>query len=203
MTICEIWKPIPGYEGYYEVSDQGRVRSIDRIISGENRGSAYSRTFHGRVLLQGSDRYGYSKACLSKDGAKWNAGVHRLVLMAFVGPCPDGMEACHNNGEPTDNRLSNLRYGTKSENRRDTISHGNDFHKLKERCPRGHLLAAPNLDQSLMKRGWRRCLSCKRAADYVGRCLPMYQDRGTATRTIADQNYLKLRPVEVVEGSST
>lgn len=199
MTICEIWKPIPGYEGYYEVSDQGRVRSVDRIINGEKWGTIYSRSFRGRVLLQGSDRYGYSKACLSKDGVTWNAGVHRLVLMAFVGPCPGGMEACHNNGDPTDNRLVNLRYDTKSENRRDIISHGNDFHQLKERCPRGHLLAVPNLDRSLMKRGWRRCLSCKRSIDYVGRRIHMYPDRDAATRMIADQNYLKLRPVEVVE----
>lgn len=59
------------------------------------------------------------------DGSKPKAYmIHRLVLEAFVGPCPRGHEACHNNGNPADNRLENLRWGTREDNLRDIVRHG-------------------------------------------------------------------------------
>ena len=118
----EIWKPVPGYEGRYEVSDIGRVRSLDRavICMGEIKGAYVSRK-KGRVLRPGPSNYGHLSVVLGRGKTRM---VHELVLRAFVGDPPDKHECCHNNGDPTDNRLSNLRWGTRSENIRDAINHG-------------------------------------------------------------------------------
>jgi hypothetical protein len=118
----EIWKPVPGYEGRYEVSDLGRVRSLDReiICMGEIKGSYVSRK-KGRVLRPGPSNYGHLSVVLGRGKTRM---VHELVLRAFVGEPPDKHECCHNNGDPTDNRLSNLRWGTRSENSVDAVKHG-------------------------------------------------------------------------------
>lgn len=117
----EIWKDIPGYEGRYQVSDQGRVRSCDRAIefpayttgSGVYRGAS-KRVFKGRVLKPGRVKSGHLSLPLGRPLI--GRMVHQLVLLAFVGPCPAGHEVLHLNHDPADNRLSNLRYGTRSEN---------------------------------------------------------------------------------------
>ena len=67
---------------------------------------------------------GYNDVDLYKDGKKKKKKVHRLVMEAFVGPCPDGMECRHLNGNSRDNRLENLKWGTKAENIEDTLRHG-------------------------------------------------------------------------------
>lgn len=194
LNLDEIWLPIHGYEGYYEVSDKGRVRSVDRTIWGEKAGTRYQRVYRGRDLVLKTNKDGYSVVCMSKENKRRYFRVHRLVLETFVGPCPEGMEVCHNNGNPADNRLTNLRYGTKSENAQDIIRHGHNWNRDKTKCPRGHVLSAPNLDVSLAKRGWRRCLSCKRASQYVGDHSAEFLDRAAAIQIISDQNYKKLAP---------
>ena len=93
--------------------------------------------------------------------------MHRLVLAAFVGPLPEGKEVCHNNGNPGDNRLENLRYGTKSENNLDRVKHGTHHEARKTHCPRGHRLTDPNLRADQKRKGKRTCLACGRAAAYV------------------------------------
>ncbi len=104
------WAPVPGYEGLYEVSDDGRVYSF---LVGRQLG--YMNPDGYRIVkLHKSDK---------QDGFRV-LRVHRLVLLAFVGPAPEGMECRHLNGDPSDNRLSNLRWGTQSENVRDAIRHG-------------------------------------------------------------------------------
>ena len=112
-TPEEVWLPIPGYEGWYSVSNIGRVRR-DKI------GPA---TYPGRILKCWSDRHGYRRVELFNR--KWLGyfQVHRLVLMAFVGPRPEGMECRHLNGNPSDNRLENLRWGTSKENSADSVKH--------------------------------------------------------------------------------
>ena len=106
--MSEIWKPIPGYEGLYEVSDQGRVKS-------------YRRYPEGRLLRPGCMSGGHVSVSL---GIKNSLCVHALVLLAFVGPPPEKHECRHLNGNPSDNRLENLRWGTRSENIADAIRHG-------------------------------------------------------------------------------
>lgn len=149
----EEWRPIPGYEGSYEVSDQGNVRSLDRLSSSGKR-------LKGGPLKLRENTNGYMQVVLSHGGVKKASLVHRLVLTVFVGPPEEGMQACHGNNDPGDNRLENLRWGTPSENNREKTKHGVHPEANKTRCPRGHPLVDPNLVASAKKRGHRNCRAC-------------------------------------------
>jgi hypothetical protein len=118
----ENWRPIPGFVGFYEVSDLGRARSLNRTVTFED---GRVRFFGGRLLKLKMGPNGYPVVLLSRgmQNKKWHL-LHRLVLLAFVGKVPKGMEACHNNGRRTDARLANLRYDTRSANHRDKHKHG-------------------------------------------------------------------------------
>lgn len=109
----ERWLPVVGYEGLYEVSDQGRVRGKVRLIT-DSRGRQYYRP--GRILCFSHDSRGYQIVILCRDCDRKAKLVHRLVMQSFVGPCPEEMNVCHGVGGKTDNRLANLSYGTKSKN---------------------------------------------------------------------------------------
>jgi hypothetical protein len=108
----EIWKDVVGYEGIYQVSDLGRVKSLDRTqVNGILR--------RGRVL-RGSSRGDYWRVSLRDlNGSLKVRNVHLLVLDAFVGPRPDGLVCRHLNGNARDNRLENLCWGTREENELD------------------------------------------------------------------------------------
>lgn len=120
-THEEHWRAIPGWEGRYEVSDQGRVRSL--TTWSRNQFGALSPS-HGKVRALLKDRRGYWRATLYRDNTQKRYAVHQLVMLAFVGPPPSGQEVCHNNGNPGDNRLVNLRYDTHSANLMDKVEHG-------------------------------------------------------------------------------
>ena len=153
----EQWLPIPGYEGFYEVSNLGRVRSLDRTVRNRNDTVQPKR---GMVLkISKSNRCAYMTVGLTRDNKHRRFFVHRLVLMAFVGPCPEGMEACHNNGVADDNRISNLRWDTPSENIRDLVRHGTHPHASKTHCIRGHLFDVGNT--YLKTDGSRECRACR------------------------------------------
>lgn len=164
QTTPETWKPVVGYEGYYEVSDHGNVRSVDRTVQ---RSDGVVQRFKGHLRKPQVDEFGYLRISLRKDGKSHHFRVHRLVLEAFVGPCPEGTEACHGDGDRSNNRLENLRWDTKSENQYDRVRHGNHCHALKTHCPRGHALEAPNLVPSAAKKGLRGCLACQRTHTYL------------------------------------
>lgn len=115
--MIERWKNIPGWEGMYQVSDLGRVRSLDR----EDR---LGRFHHGQMLSICDDGKGYRTIRFSRDGSKSMYRVHRLVMLAFVGPCPPGMEVAHADGTQDNNKLTNLRYATPWENSQDKHIHG-------------------------------------------------------------------------------
>jgi hypothetical protein len=118
----EIWKSVPGYEGQYEVSNQGRVRSLDREIEQLSRqGNPYKKKLLGTMLRPGRMPAGHLSVSLGRFNSQC---VHKLVLLAFVGPAPEGCECLHDNGVPADNRLENLRWGTRSDNIRDANRHG-------------------------------------------------------------------------------
>lgn len=119
----EKWTQIPGFTGY-EVSDLGRVRRGEEIVS--------------------PYRYKYLTVGLPVGDRRHPKRIHRLVLTAFVGPCPVGMVCCHNNGDRHDNRLENLRWDTPASNVNDMRIHGtiasgdrSGSRKYPERLPHG------------------------------------------------------------------
>lgn len=120
-TKLEIWKPVVGYEGFYEVSNRGRVRSLDRYV-GSGFGLRISR---GRVLasVRGAGDYLRINLC-HPDNPRRQMPVHKVVLEAFRGPRPAGNQSRHLNGRRPDCRLSNLKWETPAENREDMRRHG-------------------------------------------------------------------------------
>jgi hypothetical protein len=152
----ETWKPVVGYEGLYEVSNAGRVRSIPRRV---NFGPS-SRLSPQTILRPRTIPSGHQTVSIYKDRKRKTAKVHRLVLEAFVGPAPEGMECCHNNGIASDNRVENLRWDTASANRRDCVNHGNNLNAAKTHCVRGHPLTPDNVYTKALPA--RVCKTCAR-----------------------------------------
>lgn len=121
----EIWKDIPGYEGLYSVSDMGRVKSLERVVTRKNRHGGISEyRVREKIRRLPVDAYGYPTVTLCSENGKLSAKVHQLVLLAFEGPLPDGMVTRHLNSIKTDNRRRNLRYGTHKENAQDAREAG-------------------------------------------------------------------------------
>ncbi len=119
--MTEQWRTVTCHEGY-EVSDHGRVRSISRTFY---RSNGRLTTVTGRMLKQTPQKpYGHLYVTIYPRGA---IGVHRLVLEAFLSPCPDGMEVCHLDGNSGKNHLSNLAYATHKENCSHRVIHGTDL----------------------------------------------------------------------------
>ena len=158
----ESWRPVVGYEGYYEVSDLGRVRSLDRYVP---HGYTGGQTVRGKVLkpTRASVRSSHLAVDLSSGGRPERVRrlVHRLVLEAFVGPCPTGMVACHSNDHGDDNRLGNLRWDTPAANEADKVRNGRNHYASRKSCSSGHEYAAGNL--RVGEGGQRRrCRECER-----------------------------------------
>ncbi len=128
MTTEE-WREVPGFPDY-EVSDQGRVWSRSRTVTMPHprSGNPYDKPVGGH-FLKGTITYRKGKpmyvcVLLRRDGEKAYRHVHSLVLEAFAGPCPKSLQACHNDGDGTNNRRDNLRWDTVSNNHYDTVKHG-------------------------------------------------------------------------------
>lgn len=115
----EIFKDIPGYEGLYQCSSLGRVKSLERKIIYPN-GSL--QPYRERFLKQAQQKLGYLIVVLYKDGIVKTIFVHYLVMLTFVSPRPEGMEIDHKNTIRVDNRLSNLHYCTRKENMNNCIT---------------------------------------------------------------------------------
>ena len=151
----EKWLPVVGYPDY-EVSDMGRIRSLARV---KDHPCGVRRRYQERVLKQQATRLGHmSIRIVNEDGPKTHL-VHRLILGAFVGPCPDGMEACHWDDDPANNLLSNLRWDTRSANRLDMVRNGRNHHANKTHCKWGHEFTAENTQ--ILATGHRRCRECE------------------------------------------
>ena len=119
--VGELWKDVPGYEGLYQASTEGRILSHGRWV----KGCYGSRQWRPERISNGSpDKDGYLRVTLHKEGVGNEYKVHRIILTTFVGPCPESMEGCHRNGVPANNKLSNLRWGTKLSNELDKLLHG-------------------------------------------------------------------------------
>lgn len=109
----EVWLPVVGFEGLYEVSDRGRVKSLARTCLTSSGGT---RRVPAKLLSFVPHGYGYWQVKLCKDGIPSTCLVHSLVAAAFLGPRPEGLHVCHGPGGKQDNRPCNLRYGTPMEN---------------------------------------------------------------------------------------
>lgn len=109
----EVWRDIPEYEGYYQVSSKGRVRSVDRKIP---CGKGVRKQIGKLLIPKKHKKSGRLQVGLSKFSKTRWFNIHKLVALTFIGPCPKGMEICHGPGGHLDNSVENLRYGTREEN---------------------------------------------------------------------------------------
>jgi hypothetical protein len=140
----EEWRPIPGWPDY-RISNVGRVLSLRQ---GEPRPL--------RPQLVGS----YHRVHLFRVDGHRLVGVHQLVAAAFIGPCPDGQQVRHLDGDPLNNVPANLAYGTHADNMQDRLRHGRHPMASKTHCKRGHEFTAAN---TLRYRGSRFCRKCRTA----------------------------------------
>ncbi|MCB1288289.1 MAG: NUMOD4 motif-containing HNH endonuclease [Mycobacterium sp.] len=156
--IREVWAPLYSYGDEYLISTHGRVLSRPRVVMLSN---GRPRTIPGRIikLQQHSDGYMVFTAC--RDGIRKMVRVHQAVLKTFVGPAPEGHIACHWDDDKTNNHLDNLRWGTYSDNARDTLRNGNNYEANKTHCKNGHEYRGENLYRLGSE---RRCRTCAREA---------------------------------------
>lgn len=121
----EEWRPVTGFEGLYEVSDKGRLRSLDHVSMTANRWGPNKRRFPGRVLTLSIASTGYQQATLCDgEGGRCQKLLHWLVAEAFHGPRPHGKDVLHGDGNKLNCTKGNLRYGYPKENSEDAIEHG-------------------------------------------------------------------------------
>ena len=117
----EIWKEIEGYEGYYEVSNLGNVRSLDRCVDNGRGGMAFRK---GKMKAQTPNTDGYMQVSFNKEGKNLKHRVHKLVADAFVDGYFEGAVVDHKDGDVTNNNSQNLEWVTQTENVRRSIERG-------------------------------------------------------------------------------
>lgn len=194
IGIGETWLPVAGFEHAYEVSDQGRVRSLDRVVTY----STGAKHLHkGRTLKADYCPRGYRRVVLcDREKRKHTTPVHRIVARAFLGPLPDGCHVDHIDNNPSNNALSNLEAVDPSENVRRQIERDHSHNSLREsaktHCPRGHLLEAPNLRPAGIRAGKRQCVVCDRARAYIQWNKKKGIDLSGEFQSISDRYYTNL-----------
>jgi len=150
MQPSEEWRAVVGYEGIYEVSADGALKRVGRAKG----------TRPGRILRPQRARTGHLYYSLSSDNRVRHVFAHRMVARAFLGEPGPNEEVCHYDGDPTNNRVSNLRWGTRAENKADDVRNGVHSFASKERCPRGHLYDERNT-YIQPSNGARICRACR------------------------------------------
>lgn len=156
-NLSERWTDVYGWAGVYEISDRGRVR---RIKPGKS-------TIRGRILKGWTHHNGYQWVRLYDTGRVESYMVHRLVLLSFMGPAPEGKPyVLHWDDDPQNNNLKNLRYGDNFDNARDKERLGTFYtmsspNRNKTHCPKGHAYSPENT-RTDKKTGHRTCRACRR-----------------------------------------
>ena len=158
MTAAEQWRPAVGWEGAYSVSDLGRVRSESRSIAMRN---GRTRRLAEKILKPSQSPKNLRMILvLCDESGRTTVSVDKLVMEAFVGPRPAGLERLHWDDDPTNNALSNLRYGSRSDNLRDAVRNGRHVMANRTQCPQGHDYDEQNT--YVNPRGGRECRTCRR-----------------------------------------
>src|SRR5215207_2243798 len=154
----EEWRPVVGYEDRYLVSSEGRIYSIPRQ---DTMGRQW-----GDKILSPSGAEKYLTIGLHVDGIQATKRVHELIAEAFIGLPPAEMEVRHLDGDPRNNRLTNLCYGTRVENAQDSLQHGTNRNARKTHCKYGHEFDEANTH--IRRNGNRACRACykKQAAEW-------------------------------------
>ena len=175
----EEWRPVRGYEGLYEVSDLGRIRSLARTVLYRD---GRTRTQPDRMMSPGATGAGHLAVGLTRNGVRSFHKVHHLVAEAFIGPRGAGVWVLHYDDDPTNNRVENLRYGSREDNAKDRQRNRGYENSLKTHCPRGHVYGGANLR---IVRGMRHCVACTRARSYLWK----YAGTDTSFEALADEKY--------------
>lgn len=142
----EVWIDVAGYEGLYQVSNKGRVLSLTR---------------EGLILSPATSPAGYLRVSLHKQGKGKSVSIHRLVIENFVGPQPfEKAVTRHLDGNPANNSVENLKWGTQKENCADRIHHGRFDNLHLNQCKSGHEFTPDNTYIN-PSRGVRQCRICR------------------------------------------
>lgn len=162
----EEWRPVPGYEGLYEVSNLGRVRSHDRWVL---RGFGRKALWKGRILKPRLGSKGHLFVTLYNEDNGSHRSVHRLVAEAFL-PNPEALPvARHLDDDKENNRLDNLSWGTFRDNSQDALRNGRRYgqhNARKTHCPQGHEY---NLENTGRTGRSRYCKTCKREQSQINK----------------------------------
>lgn len=127
--LSEEWRDVVGYEGFYQVSNLGRVKSLSRtVIRISKYGKEVQQQVHEKILTINRANKIRRMVLLWRNNKCKNFLIYRLVLEAFYGPCPKGYQACHNDGDRTNDVLTNLRWDTPTNNCKDRKRHGTESH---------------------------------------------------------------------------
>lgn len=156
MLTPEEWRPVSGYEGYYEVSSSGRVRSVARTVS--QKGGTWR--YKSYTLRQDISASGYPRVTLSRGNKPRTYQVHRLVAEAFIQNPENFPMVLHWNDVKTDNRHSNLRWGTNRDNQLDSVRNETNPRTRRTHCLAGHPYDSENTYRGTSGIGARKCRRC-------------------------------------------
>ncbi len=145
-----IWYEIPGFQGY-RINLQAEVMSTKFNEPRIMKVWPDDKNMHWRLMLR-------------RNGQYVTVGVHVLMALVFLGPCPEGMQVCHNNGDGFDNRITNLRYDIPSNNNLDQVRHGTHSEASRDCCDQGHEFTPENTMRRKGRNGneIRKCKECHR-----------------------------------------
>ena len=171
--MIEEWRPVKDYEGLYEVSNQGRARSLDQVLN-RKHGTV---KWPGRVLKPQKGSKGHYGVNLHRGGVSKTHYIHKLVAQAYISN-PEGLPLVrHLDDVKENNRAENLAWGTHKDNAQDAIRNGRDFNRQagKTHCPQGHPYSGENL--YLDRRNARHCKTCKRIQQGTSKAVEQRRSR--------------------------
>lgn len=188
--MLEEWRDIPEWEGYYQASNRGRIRSVERIVPHDHDSGA--RRMRAKILnpFPASTPDKRPIVALSRNGQVQKHGVHVLIARAFHGQPPANKPmALHRDGNVQHNAPGNLYWGDNSENVYDSVRHGTHWEANKVDCPHGHALTIPNLKPfQLRVYNRRQCRACAIGQAWASRRICTDIDR----RRYADEKYQEI-----------